>query len=118
MATAPEPLGSIDKTAGYTPVTTGNTIDMRLASVLSNLFSILTVVSALAFLFYFLLGTITWITSAGDPEKIKQAHSTLVNAVIGLTITAIAYPVIYIIGQVLGIPILDPLELINNLFFS
>ena len=78
----------------------------------------MTVISALAFLFYFIIGAVNWITSAGDPKKLETSRTMLTNAFIGIIITAVAYPIIFVIGQILGIPILDPKTLIDQLVFS
>lgn len=89
----------------------------KLDSVLSNVIGIITFISGLAFLFYFFIGAINWITSAGDAEKLKTAQRMILNAIIGLTITAVAYPAIYVISQLLGLNMSSPADVLNQLVF-
>ena len=95
----------------------GGDLPTSLPNLLSNLISLLTLVAGVAFIFWFVIGAVNWITSAGDPNKAKKASQQILNAIIGLIITAIALPVLSVIGDLVGIPITDPVTLLNNLFF-
>jgi hypothetical protein len=95
----------------------GNLAD-QLGKFLSNIMGILTVVAGLAFLFYFILGAVGWLVSAGEPEKIKTSRAQIMNALIGLVITVTAYPIVYVLGNLLGIPIEDPTKLITSIKFT
>lgn len=52
-------------------------------------------------LIYLLRGSLTWITSAGDKEKLDKARSTLRNAVIGLLILFAVLAGIYTLENVI-----------------
>jgi len=89
----------------------------KITLLISNILGFFTLIAGFAFLFYFIIGAINWIVSAGDPQKIQTSRQMIINAIIGLLITVIAYPAILIISRLLGIPLADPAELINQLQF-
>lgn len=66
------------------------------------------IVSGILLLLYLVLGGVTWLTSAGDKEGLEKAKKTLTNAVIGISILAVSFPVIKIVEIVLGVDILTP----------
>lgn len=66
------------------------------------------VISGILLLLYLVYGGITWLTSAGDKEGLEKAKKTLTNAVIGIAILAVSFPVIKIVEIVLGVDILTP----------
>jgi len=51
---------------------------------------------AIAFVIY---GGISYVTSQGEPDKTKQAMSTILNALIGLAVTIVAVGFISFIGN-------------------
>jgi hypothetical protein len=53
-----------------------------------------------------LYGGFTWLTSAGDPDKVRKATDTMFNAVIGVAIVMFAYLATRIIGGLFGYPFL------------
>ena len=107
-------LGKINTLKGYTAPDNA-TLAGQIGSVISKIMGILTVIAGLGFLFYFLLGAVNWLVSTGDPKKIETARAQMVNAIIGLVITAAAWPIIYVIGRLLGIPIANPADLITQI---
>jgi len=89
----------------------------QIEKILTNLFGFLTVVAGLAFLIYFILGAITWITSGGDSGNVEKAKKQMTNAAIGLIAVVATYAITWIVGQVLGISILKPETLINDFLY-
>jgi hypothetical protein len=69
---------------------TGVSVDGILSKVLSYLFPI----AGIACVIFIIIGGYTWIVSAGDPAKVKQAQGTLTWAIIGLIFVLIAALVI------------------------
>ena len=63
------------------------------------------VLSGLILLFFFILGGIGMISSAGqsDPQKAEQAKKTITSAIIGFVIVFASYWIVKLIGQLLGI---------------
>ena len=41
----------------------------------------------------------------------------ITQAIIGITLTATAFSITYVLGKILGIPYLDPAETINNFIY-
>jgi len=120
MASEPTDIGTLEnlQKQGYSFGEGGSDLlSQKLVDVISNILGFFTLIAGIAFLFYFIIGAINWIVSAGDPQKIQTSRQMIINAIIGLLITVIAYPAILIISRLLGIPLADPAELINQLQF-
>ena len=111
----PEDLGTFTNPRGYSLSETGSNLSGQLSLVISNIVGTITLIAGLAFLIYFILGAVNLITSGSDPQKIKSAQQMMLNAAIGLVIAAAAYPLVYVLGKITGIPILNPAELINSI---
>ncbi len=62
--------------------------------------AILGMVGILA-LIMFIIGGITWMTSAGSPEKVKKGKDTIVWAVLGLAFIFFSYAILDFILRVL-----------------
>jgi len=106
---------SIETPGGYQP--TGSGISDYTASaenIISNVLVVLTIVAGLSFLIYFLLGGISWITAGGQKDKVETAKTMMTNGAIGLIIVVLSYSIVWIVGQVLGLNILEPGTLINT----
>jgi len=70
-------------------------------TLVGNIISyILSLVGVLA-LVMFIYGGITWMTSAGAPEKIKKGRDTLVWAVLGLAFIFLSYAILNFILKAL-----------------
>lgn len=101
------PTGISDNPLGYT-FADGAEIGNRLSIVLSNIIGIITIVAGFAFLIYFIIATINLITSAGDTQKIQTARNMMTNALIGIVVSAAAYPLASLVSTLLGIPLTEP----------
>lgn len=86
----------------------------NIESIASTLFGFLTIVAGLAFMLYFVLGGINWITAGGDKQKVENAKNQMTNAGIGLVIVVAAYAIVGIASTVLGIDFLNPAAIINS----
>src|SRR3989344_7764571 len=99
-------LGNITGTGPFQNVGASPGADLeRLAS---TILGTLTGVASLAFLLYFVIGALNWITAGGDKTKIESAQKSMLNAIMGIVVVVIAYFIASIIGFVLGINILNP----------
>lgn len=85
----------------------------RLEALISTLVGALTAIAGIAFLIYFLLGALNWITAGGDPTKVEKAQKTMTSAIIGLIAVIVAYFIVSIVGTILDIDILNPSKLIG-----
>ena len=91
---------------GITPPRQGINPATPPGRVLSNALTIIFVVAALLVLFFLIIGAFQWITSGGDKEKVGKARGTIINALIGLAILALAFLIVRVVGQLLNIDIL------------
>jgi hypothetical protein len=78
-----------------------------LGDVVSNAVLIVFIVAGMAVLVYLIIGAFKWITSGGDKDAIGKARGTIVNALIGLAILALAFFITVLFGQILNINILN-----------
>jgi hypothetical protein len=81
----------------------------------TNLLGTLTIIGAMTFLIYFVLGAYNYLTAQGDREKVLKAQRFITYAVIGLILIILAWAVIGIIGSILGFDILNLAGLIYTI---
>ena len=62
----------------------------------------------------FFYGAFRWITGGDDSAKIQKARDQMVQGVLGLIIMIAGYAIIGLIGEMVGIDILNPAEQIRN----
>ena len=65
--------------------------------------TMLMIVSVFLAIFFLIWGGITWITSAGDKEKIESARKKILYSIIGLTVIFASFLIINIVGGVFGV---------------
>lgn len=97
--------------------TSGN-VASDTTKVISNVIALITLIAGLSFVYFFMVGAINWITAGGEAQKATAARTMIMNALIGLMITVIAYPVILLLSRLLGMPLANPVELFGQLFFK
>lgn len=102
-------LGTIEGTGRFQ---TGNQYQL-LGDFISTLVNVVTVVAGLAFLLYFSIGGLKWITSSGEKARAEEAKTELTQAAIGLIVVAVSYFIAGIVGGVVGINILNPLAVLG-----
>ena len=87
----------------------GNTTNFQdlgsVGSIVSLFLKISFVLAGLILLFYFILGGIGMIGSAGksDPKAAEQAKATITSAVIGFVVVFTAYWIVKLLGTLFGI---------------
>jgi hypothetical protein len=76
------------------------------SDIVSLFLKISFVLAGLILLFYFILGGIGMIGSAGknDPKAAEQAKQTITSAVIGFVVVFVAYWIVKLIGILFNIP--------------
>ena len=76
-----------------------------IGGVVTLFLNIAFVLSGIILLFFFIMGGIGMISSAGesDPQKAEQAKKTITSAVIGFVIVFVSYWIVKLIGSLLGI---------------
>lgn len=71
---------------------------------LSSVIGVMTIVAIIWFVFLFISGAISYMTSGGDKAAIESAQKRIINSVIGLVIVIIAIYIIKLVGYLLGVP--------------
>lgn len=95
------------------PNTPGVDPNTPVTTVLNSALRIVFILAALLVLFFLILGAFRWITSGGEKEGVSKARSTIVNALIGLAILALAFFIVTVVGQLLDINILGNFQIPN-----
>lgn len=62
-----------------------------------GILNILSSVVGVAAVFMIILGGLRYITSGGDPEKVKTAKKTLIYAIVGLAIVALTQAIVHLV---------------------
>ncbi len=73
------------------------------STVITNILTIVFAVSILLVLFFLIIGAFQWITSGGEKEKVGKARSTIIHALVGLAVLALAFLIINVAGGILNI---------------
>ena len=74
-----------------------------IGELVENILPIVYGVAGIAVFGLFIYGGYMWLTSAGDPDKVRKGVDTMVNAVIGVAIIVFAYLATRIVGGILGV---------------
>lgn len=82
----------------------------QFSSILSTIVTVLTVVGGLAFVIFFTMGGLKWLTAGGDKTKVEEAKTQMTQGVIGLVAMVAGLFVVGIVGGVLGINFLNPFQ--------
>ncbi|MDD4938082.1 MAG: hypothetical protein PHX34_03675 [Candidatus Shapirobacteria bacterium] len=78
----------------------------NVGDVITNLLPYIFVIAGLILLFMLILGGITLMTSAGNPDKTKAGYGRITQALIGFLIIFIAYFVAQLVEVMLGVKFL------------
>ena len=107
--------GTITGIGGYDPGDSIETASKGLSDIISNIVGLLTIVSGISFLIYFTIGGISWITAGGDTNKVQDAQNKMTNGAIGMIVVVSAWAISWIMGRVLGVNFLNPIETLIKL---
>jgi len=80
-------------------------------NLIQTIISLLLLVAIIFFLWSFLTAGFEFISSEGDPDKVKKASKKLTSAFIGLFIVFAIFAILKLIGTIFGITGLDTLQL-------
>lgn len=114
-----QPLGPITGTGRFTVTPQGTSVtpfSTMLENILSMVIGFLTIFAGLYFIVTFIVGGLGWATAGGDSNKVEEANKRMTNGALGLIIVVASYSIIYIIGSVLGIDILNLSKTIEDSF--
>lgn len=83
-------------------------------TILSNVIGFITIVAGLAFILYFIVGGLTWLTARDNQERLEQAKQMITNALVGLMIVVIAWALAGILQTLFGFKFLSPATIIQD----
>lgn len=89
---APNVSPEVQKAAGCS--NTNAAADNDLQTTLTNILNAIIGVAGLIAVIFIIIGGINYITSTGDPTKTKKAKDTILYALIGLIICALAFAIV------------------------
>lgn len=69
---------------------------------LSNLVILIYEIAAVIFIFMLLWGALEWILSGGNKESLDKARGRITNALIGITILAVAFAILSLVSTFTG----------------
>jgi len=69
------------------------------------------VIGSLIFILYFIWGGVEWIMGGGNKDRITSAKNKISNGILGLALLAGSWALIKAIGYVLGIDVLENLNI-------
>jgi hypothetical protein len=90
--------------------TSGLNATSNLELFMSNVIGAMTLIAGIFFIFYFVMGGLNWVTAGGEQGKVTKARDQMVQAVIGLVVIVMAYGLIGLVGQFVGLHLLNPAE--------
>ena len=73
-----------------------------ISSFLNTAIQLIYIVGGLLFVFMVIISALQWITSGGDKEAVAGARNRLTFAIIGITLLALAFVMIRVLGQITG----------------
>lgn len=80
-----------------------NTIPSDLGELISSVLPYIFGAAGIALLIYLVIGGFQMMLSRGDPKAIQSAQAKITSALIGFIIVIIAYLLVQLLGQLLGI---------------
>jgi len=80
-------------------------------NLVQTIISLLMLVAVIFFLWHFITGGFEFITSEGDPEKVKKARKKLTYSFMGIFIIFAVFAILKLIGTIFGITGLETLQL-------
>jgi hypothetical protein len=119
LAQAPHPLGNIGGPGLGAVANVASETDAltKITRIVSSVIGAMTVAAGIWFMFQFLIGGYTWLSSMGEKQRLEEARNRIVNALIGLVIIVGGWVVLQLVGKFFGIDILisDPAGIMKSL---
>lgn len=82
-----------------------------LGVILANAIKIVLAIALIAVLFMLVFGAFEWIISGGEKEKVGNARNRITHALIGLAILGLAFVILTIVGNIVGVNILGDITI-------
>jgi hypothetical protein len=82
---------------------------------ISNFLGFITGLAGIMFLIYLIFAGLSWVSSGGDKGKVEAARNQMTQAALGLVVVIAAYAIAGVVGKVLGLDILNPVNVIRSI---
>lgn len=82
---------------------------------ISDIIGAITVLAVLFFIVYSFLAAYEWVTAGSDSGKVEKAKNRFIWGTLGLVLIVASYAIVGLIGSLIGISILNPGELLQNI---
>ena len=73
------------------------------STVISGVITVFLILAVLYFLFFFISGSLVYISSGADDKKVQMAKSQITNAIVGLVIIFLVFAILQLLGTFFGI---------------
>lgn len=80
-------------------------------TIIVNVINLFFTIGGIGVVVYFVWGTVDWILSGGDKEKVSNARKKMTHALIGLALLSLSFVLMNLIGQIIGFNPLGYLQL-------
>lgn len=109
-------IGSIEPiTEARAPETLDNAgFTASLELYISDIIGAITILAVLFFIVYSFLAAYEWVTAGSDSGKVEKSKNRFIWGTLGLILIVASYAIIGLIGSLIGISILNPGELLQN----
>lgn len=77
--------------------------------IIANVWKASVTLGSVFFVLYFAMGSLRWITSAGDKAKLESGRQMITNGLIGILLLAASVAIIQLLGGILQLPFFDQL---------
>ncbi len=89
----------------------GDKVGLTVQAIIGNTVTLFYLVGGIGVVVYFLWGAVEWIFSGGDKEKVASARRRMVHALIGLTLLALTFVILNVVGRILNFEPLGVLKI-------
>lgn len=93
-------------------------VGIKFNEIVSALIGVLTLFAGLWFLIKVITAGYQWIAAGGDGKQVQAAREQITNSMIGLMIVVIAWVIVGLMGELLGLNILDPGAALKSLMIK
>jgi hypothetical protein len=117
LAQGTVPLGSIEPVTDFRQPESleDGAVLSTLELWISDIIGVLTILASLFFIVYAFIAAFNWVTAGGDKGKIEKAKDRLVWGTLGLILIVASYAIIGLIGGIIGLEILEPAKMIQEI---
>jgi len=75
----------------------------KIGSIINSVLPYIFAAAGIALLIYLVLGGLQMMTSRGDPKSMQAAQAKITNAIIGFVVVFLAFTIVQLVAQVLGL---------------